>query len=61
MTSISDFSKRRILAANYSRYISLPKDWLWNWYLNRGDEITLGLNEDGILLITPKKEEEREE
>ena len=50
-----DFGKRKIKAMNYTRHISLPKDWLRYKGLDAGDEVTVELTESGDLLIKPAK------
>jgi len=42
---------------NYTRHISLPKDWLRFWDIDAGDEVSLALTEKGELLIRPIKME----
>lgn len=53
-----DFGKRRIWAMNYTRHISLPKDWLRFQNIDAGDEVSIELTESGDLLINPAKEED---
>lgn len=53
-----DFGKRKVTAMNYTRYIALPKDWLRFVRLDAGDEVIIGLTEDGNLLIKPVKGED---
>lgn len=43
---------------NYTRQISLPKDWLRFKGIDAGDEVTVELSESGDLLIKPVKEED---
>lgn len=50
------FGKRQIRAMNYTRHISLPKDWLRYWGIDVGDEVKIELTESGYLLIAPVKE-----
>ena len=53
-----DFGKRKVMAMNYTRYIALPKDWLRFVGLDAGDEVIIGLTEDGDLRIKPVKGED---
>ena len=53
-----DFGKRKIKAMNYTRDISLPKDWLRFHGLEKNDEVKVELTESGDLLIKPVKEGE---
>ena len=41
---------------NYTRQISLPKDWLRFKGIDSGDEVIIELTESGDLLIKPAKE-----
>lgn len=43
---------------NYTRHISLPKDWLRFKGLDAGDEVIVELTESGDLLIRPMKGED---
>ena len=49
------FGKRQIRAMNYTRQISLPKDWLRFKGIDSGDEVIIELTESGDLLIKPAK------
>ena len=49
------FGKRKIKAMNYTRSISLPKDWLRFHGLEKNDEVKVELTESGDLLIKPAK------
>ena len=51
------FGKRKIKAMNYTRNISLPKDWLRFHGLERDDEVEVWLTASGNLLIKPLNEE----
>ena len=53
-----NFGKRRIRAMNYTRHISLPKDWLRFQNIDAGDEVSIELTESGDLLIKTVKEED---
>jgi bifunctional DNA-binding transcriptional regulator/antitoxin component of YhaV-PrlF toxin-antitoxin module len=53
-----NFGKRQIRAMNYTRQISLPKDWLRFKGIDSGDEVIIELTESGDLLIKPVKGEE---
>ena len=53
-----DFGKRKIKAMNYTRHISLPKDWLRFKGLDAGDDVIVELTESGDLLIRPMKGED---
>ena len=55
-----DFGRRRIVPMNYTRYISIPKDWLRFQKIDEGDEISIRLTEDGNLLLVPVKEGEKD-
>jgi bifunctional DNA-binding transcriptional regulator/antitoxin component of YhaV-PrlF toxin-antitoxin module len=55
MTRLFDFGTRHIRVVNYSRQISLPKDWLRFHALDVGDEVLIELTEDGDLLLRPMK------
>lgn len=57
MIKMFEFGKRRIRAMNYTRQISLPKDWLRFRKIDAGNEVTIELTESGDLLIKPVKEE----
>jgi bifunctional DNA-binding transcriptional regulator/antitoxin component of YhaV-PrlF toxin-antitoxin module len=57
MIKMFEFGKRRIRAMNYTRQISLPKDWLRFKGIDAGNEVTIELTESGDLLIKPVKEE----
>jgi phosphate uptake regulator len=52
-----NFGKRKIKAMNYTRHISLPKEWLRFQELDAGDEVLVELTESGDLVIKPVKEE----
>lgn len=39
------------MAMNFTRYIALPKDWLRNQGIDRGDELDLSMSEDGDLIL----------
>ena len=52
------FGKKKVMAMNYTRYVALPKDWLRFVRLDAGDEVVIGLTEDGNLLIKPVKVED---
>lgn len=52
------FGKRRVRAMNYTRQISLPKDWLRFKGIDAGDEVFIELTESGNLLIKPVKGED---
>ena len=41
---------------NYTRQISLPKDWLRFHDLDSGGEVVIQLTDDGDLLIKPAKD-----
>lgn len=47
-----NFGNRRIIAMNYTRYVALPKDWLYTNNLDAGDSIKITLSEDGNLKIS---------
>lgn len=46
---------------NYSRIISLPKVWLRNAGIEKGDKIEIAMDEDGNLILTARKEERRQD
>lgn len=52
------FGEKRIMAMNYTRYISLPKDWLRFKGLDAGDKLMISLTEEGDLEIKPMKGED---
>ncbi len=56
MIKMFNFGKRQIRAMNYTRQISLPKDWLRFKGIDSGDEVIIELTESGDLLIKPVKE-----
>lgn len=43
---------------NYTRHISLPKEWLRFQELDAGDEVLVELTESGDLVIKPVKGDE---
>ena len=43
-----NFGKRQIRAMNYTRHISLPKDWLRFRGIDTGDEVTIELQKAAI-------------
>lgn len=51
-----EFGKRKIIAVHYTRYISLPKEWLRNHDLKKGDKLEIFLTDEGNLLIKPEGE-----
>ena len=50
-------TKRKIISINYSYLISLPKDWLDFFKLNKGDEVMITSNNRGELIVLPIKNE----
>lgn len=50
-----NFGKRQIRGMNYTRQISLPKEWLRFHEIDTGNEIVLKLTEEGNLLLVPVK------
>lgn len=54
------FGKRKILAVHYTRYVSLPKEWLRNHDLEKGDKVEILLTDEGNLLIKPGEGENNE-
>lgn len=50
-----NFGKRRVRVVNYTRQISLPKDWLRFEGLEEGGEVIVELTEEGDLLIKAVK------
>ena len=55
MIDMFDFGKRRIVGMHYTRYIALPKAWLKNCGLEKGDFVQVLLRDDGSLLIRPAR------
>ena len=45
------FGKRKLLVMNYSTYISLPKSWLQNNRLTKGDLVELTMIGSGELML----------
>ena len=60
MTRIFSFGKRKIVGMHYTRYIALPKAWLRNNGLERGDFIQVTLGDDGTLILRPIKKHRSE-
>ena len=52
MIKMFSFGKRVVRAMNYTRQISLPKDWLRFHKLDAGSEVELLLTEEGDLVVT---------
>lgn len=46
-----DFGKRKIVGMHYTRYIALPKAWLKNCGLEKGDFVQVFLGNDGSLIL----------
>jgi len=46
---------RKIRAMNYTRMITLPKIWLNFTGLEVGDIVSMEINDDGSLVLRPKK------
>ncbi len=50
------FGKRRVMRMGYSRFVTLPKDWLRNAGIGEGGAVDLAMDGDGNLIIMPVKE-----
>jgi antitoxin component of MazEF toxin-antitoxin module len=50
------FGPRRVVRMGYSRFVTLPKDWLRNAGVGEGGAVDLAMDGDGNLIITPVKE-----
>jgi len=48
-----EFGTRRIIGINYTRYLALPKFWLKNCGLEKGDFVQVTLGDDGSLVLRP--------
>jgi len=46
--------KRKLFGYGYSRLLCLPKFWVDEQHLNRGDYVYLEITKKGDILITPK-------
>jgi len=46
---------RRIGKMNYSRTLTLPKEWLQGQNLDWGDTLDVGITPEGYLVLIPKK------
>ena len=57
MINVFSFGNRKIKAMNYTRHVSLPKDWLRYHNIDAGNEVKIELTEEGNLLIKPIKQE----
>lgn len=49
---------RRVIGYGYSKLVVLPKFWVDHHELSRGDEVSMEVNEYGILLVRPAKKNE---
>lgn len=56
-----EFGNRHIVGMNYTRYVSLPKDWLRTNRLDAGDIVKLSLTDEGALKITKLDSIEKKE
>lgn len=53
MPSEFDFGSRRVMRMGYSRYVTLPKDWLRNIGMENFGELAVSMNSDGNLVLSP--------
>ena len=51
------FGMRRILGINATRQVTIPKDWLRNRELDKGDRVEVLLTDECNLLIVPAAKE----
>lgn len=48
-----NFGEKKIIGANYTRYVALPKDWLRAFNLDVHDCIRVEMNDMNQLILTP--------
>ena len=47
-----DFGNKKIVAVNYTRYVSIPKIWLNSLNIKKGDKVHIKMNDEKELVIS---------
>lgn len=58
MPPMLDFGTRRVMRMGYSRYVTLPKLWLKNIGMEDYGELSISMNNNGDLVISPAPTQE---
>lgn len=53
-----DFGTRRVMRMGYSRYVILPKIWLKHVGMENYGELSISMNNNGDLVISPAPAQE---